>query len=377
MFGIEFFCPEDKRSKLGQLASDYKYEAGRAKPAQPWPKFTAKKSRRSVRVAAYAERGLESFTRAAPGFQIKFSLTPPTINGWIPIGAVIFSQHKRSLIQAYSSEEDDLALLQKYAGDEFRHDCHHCNTRRIRAYSFVMRNESGDAMLVAPNCAESLCGSLVLLSALEAIHDFIATIESCALAGGHELEETERVLACAFAEIYENGFYSASAQRSTAGALPERLAGPVPDTYAEEIQALREIIEAAPPGQFMDNAKILMESDYAYRRSYAMLASLPLTYIKAMDDNNYMASSKYQGAVGKSVEDLSLKVIRIRQLSNFHSHQRLLSCADTDNNVYVWSTTVHKNLIVGSEFTMSAQVKAHKSYYDVKQTHLCKCKISC
>lgn len=82
--------------------------------------------------------------------------------------------------------------------------------------------------------------------------------------------------------------------------------------------------------------------------------------------------SEYQGSVGDRLE-LVLTVEQAHALDGYYGPHTMHIMRDYDGNCYIW-TTAAKNWAVGTEHHLAGTVKQHKTYKNIKQTILTRCR---
>lgn len=153
---------------------------------------------------------------------------------------------------------------------------------------------------------------------------------------------------------------------------------------------------------YMYNASLTWLKSYIEYRDFGLISSFVNTFLKEVKkaaDNSAKANSQYQGNVG---DRITIKVNRVKALyskpsySYYGSGTTVYELLDTNDNVYIWSTTDGLNLYFTSSalwtdsenkyhsfmnkdgaITIKATVKEHKEYKGVKQTVITRGKVLC
>ena len=82
--------------------------------------------------------------------------------------------------------------------------------------------------------------------------------------------------------------------------------------------------------------------------------------------------SEYQGTIGMRLQ-LDVTVVRTYEGSNYYGRYMIHTMEDEMGNQYVWSTAA-KSWPEGSKKTIVGTVKEFKTYRNIKQTVLTRCK---
>ena len=83
--------------------------------------------------------------------------------------------------------------------------------------------------------------------------------------------------------------------------------------------------------------------------------------------------SQYVGAIGDKIDTI-LTIKSAIPVNGFYGDSTMHIMVDSDQNVYVWSTTT-KTLTVGATYRVKGTIKDHKTYQHIKQTILTRCRV--
>ena len=151
---------------------------------------------------------------------------------------------------------------------------------------------------------------------------------------------------------------------------------------------------------YMYNASLTWLKSYVEYRDFGLISSFVNTFLKEVKkaaDNSAKAGSQYQGNVG---DRITIKINRVKALyykpsySYYGSGTTVYELLDTNNNVYIWSTTDSLDSYFGyncsweddngnkysfmdkdGAITIKATVKEHKEYKGIKQTVITRGKV--
>lgn len=85
------------------------------------------------------------------------------------------------------------------------------------------------------------------------------------------------------------------------------------------------------------------------------------------------SKSQFQGVVGERIRQRLLKVTRVVTTDGYFGRSYIHTFEDEDGNVYVWMTT-SKCLEENAVYWIDGTIKEHKTYKNVPQTILTRCK---
>lgn len=86
------------------------------------------------------------------------------------------------------------------------------------------------------------------------------------------------------------------------------------------------------------------------------------------------STSEFVGQIGERIRGILMKVTRSFQIDSYYGQSTVHNFEDEDGNVYVWITS-SKNLPEGGVYWVDGTIKDHKTYKNVKQTVLTRCKV--
>lgn len=151
---------------------------------------------------------------------------------------------------------------------------------------------------------------------------------------------------------------------------------------------------------YMYNASLTWLKSFVEYRDFGLISSFVNTFLKEVKkaaDNSAKANSQYQGNVG---DRITIKINRVKSLyykpsySYYGAGTTVYELLDTNNNVYIWSTTDSLDSYFGHNcswedangntysfmdkdgaITIKATVKEHKEYKGIKQTVITRGKV--
>lgn len=285
--------------------------------------------------------------------------------------------------------------------------CDHCQTKRSRSMTFVIRSEDGEWKRVGRQCLKdytqghSAAQYAWYLNDLHAIRDD----DYRSIQSSKSYFDTKEFLIVCAALIEMYGWTSkrdesmdpytrtSTASRAMNHFYKEDEDLEITDRHeAKALEALawlEETIGQKPDDElngYQYNLLIAGTREYTATKHAGIVASLISAYERSKmtkeTRERQAAESEYQGEVGKR-DDFILKVVRRFDMergsySGYGTDVVRLTIMEDDNgNVFLWRTTA-VCLEEGEKFyKVRGTVKAHDEYQGTKQTVLTRCKVTC
>jgi hypothetical protein len=283
----------------------------------------------------------------------------------------------------------------KQAWRESKGCCEHCNSRRERRLTFIVRHEDGSEKQVGRTCLKDSCGidpqAIGYRNELDEIllNDDIATydFESRPVSPAYS---TIEVLALALRTIKEQGYVKSSEPNSNKGRISASIKeARFTEAEREAAQKLADSIAAIDRDDAVDanlgNVQALIESQYCKANHFGYLAYAPIAYEKYLVEmerrqareaaiNAQREASDYVGEVGKRID---LSIAEMKLLTSWGTQWGmtwLYKFTDTDGNVLVWFAS--RPLDTEGVNRIRATVKDHTERDGVKQTVITRCKVA-
>lgn len=294
--------------------------------------------------------------------------------------------------------------------------CDHCNTKRPRHDTFVLRSEAGDYVQVGRSCLADFMPP----RDAEAIVALAAYIDSARAECSEESEgrsprgqgdmSLETLLAAAVRVVeVEGAFVSRKTAdeygyRLTSSAASELTEAPFhPMTqWAQNAKAAYGFgyLESDSPqrarardamawaadltdeecvGEYLANLRALARLGFCDRKTTGIAASLPTAYARAMGaiaERKARATSPakcHLGTVGGKVT-LTVTVLRVVAASSQYGTTFFHVMRDDNGNSLVWRSSGH-SYAEGERYALTGTVKEHGEYKGEPQTVLTRCKL--
>jgi hypothetical protein len=285
-------------------------------------------------------------------------------------------------------------------------DCDHCRTKRDRRDTFVVIDPNKVTRQIGRTCLVDYMGqpgAEKLASLAAELGYFFADVDKGAYDGVGEgeggggggrgtYEKTLIFLASVVDTIAEHGFAKSDAELPTFVRADDRL-HPSPRSgqpviwptdaaieRAKKIIAWGDLIPADVKTEYLWNLKVLLAEEYLPYRSFAIVASAPVAYARALGEDvggggarfKPKAASAYVGQVGDRTR-LKLHLERSIELKSDAFDDAFLHMLRTEQgDVAVWKTQTGLG-IEGTDHDLICTIAAHKDYKGIKQTILKRC----
>lgn len=346
------------------------------------------------------------------------------INGWQFVASVEHTE-KGNII----NRVEDIEIPSRYyCGDPY---CEHCRTRRARKDTYIVRNlETGDFKQVGKTCLYDYTHGLnaEFIAATEQwFHDledaqnyrgggyaermldtreFLAycaeTIARFGYVRTQDAGESTRDRATSYYGV-EHGWYSGLYAKEIREELTREMEkvgfnAHRPQNAEKVTAALDWLSRQDVSGNYMHNLTVATALEFTIISNAGILCSLFPTYDRELEREAERAErerelarkaemekvSDWQGEVGKRVEFKPVEArIVTSWVNSFNPYGGMVyiwKIKDGDGNIYTWKTSNvfrenNDGEVVLPE-TIKGTVKEHKTYREVKQTELTRCKLN-
>lgn len=316
---------------------------------------------------------------------IEISGEAPHLDGWDFIATL---QHLESgnIIRKYS----DINVPEQYRMSAKK--CDHCGHNRYRKDTYLIRNrETCEWKQVGSSClADFFAGHNPhnVAKYAELVANMDVTVGGFY---GHtaipDYIETRTYLAYVLECIKHFGWTSATKAkeeylRSTAELAYDEMfpsqfnCDPIiiSDTSKETAEkALEWIKEQTCDNDYMHNLKTSCSQDYISRRLMGFVASLIVTYQKAIKPINHtQTASQYIGNIGDKIET-TLTLIKSNRFDTQWGVSYYHKFTDNNGNTIVWKT--NRSLETDKTYKIKGTIKELSEYKNNKETHITRCKV--
>lgn len=319
------------------------------------------------------------------------------------------------LVAALDHRSAETPIIRAVPGEELPHefrergpDCDHCETKRKRYDTFVIRNDEGDYKTVGRTCIADYLGHKDALT----IADFYSSLGAIFRGGDGEedewLEERygrpdahwELVSCIAFvgAIIHEHGWSPRSLRDGNAtadvawgwfqrGFQPETFTNsygvkvtvaPPDITEREEelaAKALAWLEGQEAKSDYIYNCKAIASAGYVTQRTIGIAASIAASYKKAVERdleykrrNEARGDSEHVGELKERLRGLKITVLGTFETEGDYGLTTRVKFTDENDNDFIWWASGDTELEPGKSYVVDATVKRHGEYKGRKVT---------
>lgn len=272
--------------------------------------------------------------------------------------------------------------------------CQHCNSKRDRRITFVVRGKDGIEKQIGRSCIKDYCGiDPEKIASFQRLTDLILQDDvrnfdfgSCRTPTCYDIKQ---VLAISIITTNEQRFVAKSNPGSNYTVIQKRLNEKYIPTL-DELKKAQEMAELVSGIEFdpeddnkwiLESAKVLIKSGYCKDSHLGLLAFLPTAierYIKHQEKKRQIEqckdqerkASEYVGTIGQritiDVEEFKL----LTRWENVYGITYLYKIIDKAGNVFIW----YASRTVESCNQIKATIKDHTERDGVKQTIVTRCK---
>lgn len=329
------------------------------------------------------------------------------INGWEFVASVEHTEAGN----VYGKAMTDVELPERFkCADPY---CEHCNTRRIRKNTYIVRNtDTHEFKQIGKACLKSYTNGMSVEAATFAasLKDVFAEASertpSMGLGYRFYYDTKELLTYCAetirhFGYVKtgtegstkerSNRFYKVGTEQGRMNykdieatrAEMERVGFKADRQESRELaeKALAWIADQEDTTDYIHNLKVIASMEYINEGKTGFLASLIPTYSKAMQvEEQKRAEKAASDWVGNVGDRIKIEIADARCITSWESSYgynttivSIYKITDTNGNVYTWKTS---SSIDEDAKTLTGTVKAHNEYKGIKQTELTRCRIS-
>jgi hypothetical protein len=272
-------------------------------------------------------------------------------------------------------------------------NCEHCNVKRNRNDTYLVRNDSGLIMQVGSSCIKDFLGGnspdWILQHA-----SLIADLFYCLNNTNGKLDQIfyiETVLSQTLSCIRQYGWVSKTVaeeqnMQSTASFVYNNLYPPSLDynicqiTDDDKLKAQQVIAwvenlsdEQCIENIYLHNIRAIVNSGAVDFRNLGYAVSIIPAFERTNEKKN-KSISNYVGEI-KSRQQFNLIVKKIFCNNSSYGAYFKYIFEDEDNNIMVWSTSKKQDLNINQKIQLLGTIKNHTFWKNVKQTEITRCKI--
>jgi hypothetical protein len=327
----------------------------------------------------------------------------PKLNGWKFVARLeTIKGNKDNLV--YVAPNENIPTIYRESGSV----CEHCNSKRYRKYTYVLKHESGEFKQVGSSCLKDFLGHtdpqnyakyLEWMEELSVLASEGETIERGNLSIKDYKYELDYFVAYVAEYIKETGYFISKSnaemqdRQSTSDSVWNEMLNTqlktdqkvVKSISDDSIKLANEAIQWAISlgenkniNDYQHNLYLSCSANVVDWRSKGIVASLITAYQYETDKikkkekiEKENENSQYFGEVGKR-EIFTLTVTKKRDVVSQFGVSTLHLFKDENGNIATWFSS-NKEFDEGERVTIKATVKEHKEYNGMKQTILTRC----
>jgi len=309
----------------------------------------------------------------------------PQIEGWEFVGAI---DHEEGVNVVRSAPGQEIPPVYR----ERKPFCDHCNTARLKRYSFVIKNpEDGKVMQVGKSCLKdffdkSITSYVSYFEAFTAFFDELGNEDSEYYgSSGPEMIDVEHVFALSVAAIKESGFVKANAYEGlpTKDYLYEMYFNDKVKMLEPDFEGAKKVMEwveaDTSDSEFMYNLKAFIKIGAVSFKRFGYIAGGVASYNRDVEykaKQGVVYADEYANDV-KVRTSYKVVVVTKRTVDGYYGPSQMLTFVDDSNHYLVWfNSGEFKDVEVGDELTITGTVKKHDEFRGVKQTSLSRVKFA-
>jgi len=315
---------------------------------------------------------------------VEVSGETPQIKGYTFVGNI---DHDGGINVVHSAQGQDIPVVYR----EQKPHCDHCNTNRLKKYSFIIRNnESAETMQIGKTCLKDFFDQSI--TSYVSYYEFFETMmdelrdpdsEWYGMGSVEYIADTKEVFATASTLIKDFGFVPSAEENSTKGLLLSQIFPTQsdykngiqfvkPDTLGGE-QAIKWIEENDSGTEFIFNLKQMITKAGIGAKHFGYIAGAVASYITEVErlkKASYTYINEYVGEIKKR-QDFDVTVISSHSFEGYYGWVEIINFVDNEGHSLVWfNSGEFKELDDGEKLTIKGTPKSHEEYKGQKQTGL-------
>jgi hypothetical protein len=312
----------------------------------------------------------------------------PKLAGWTFLGVI---DHKGgNMVHTVPGQK----VPEEYWGAEDL--CGHCNTKRNRNETFIVRHEFGRTLQVGRNCLADFLGHAnpeAVVKACEWLASFDTDMGNpdSEWYGTGELRSIDlrSLLICTTAYIRDNGWVSRSKAEggmATADGVWEYLTSPQGARHYKKChgkdlehwdedgdtaaKAIQWALDQKPDSEYIHNLHAIVDLGAVTYRTVGYAASIVACYQRDARKAEARAAKPESNHVGEVKErrHFTVTVEAIHYFEGNWGPTTLFRMRDKEGNLIVWFASGEPHMLKDQTYTLKATIKAHDEFKGAKQT---------
>lgn len=273
--------------------------------------------------------------------------------------------------------------------------CQHCNTNRKRNWYYILQNEETlQYIMVGGSCLIDFVGH----ANAEKVANYYATFyntlidysdivkEGILAQCNHSIDygyDLYQVLKCAIHSIKDRGYHNTQTDYSTKDEVQLMLDGnryhrqmkedadAIPNEQVDEI--INHILNKEDDSDFINNLKSIIKDKYVKTNLLGYVVCMPTVYFRDMqqqkEKEEIANASNYVGEVGVR-QTIKATYERTLIFEGYYGPTYMEFFKTEEGDVIIWRTTTPKQFEENAMYDITATVKEHSEFNNVKQTFI-------
>ena len=322
----------------------------------------------------------------------------PKINGWDFVARIEHEPEIGNIVRTVPGQTVPNEYLTA-AGN-----CDHCNTKRSRKDTFVVRNtQTGEYKQIGRQCIRDFIGyaspdAMVWWFDIErGLNEESREWNGTAVS---DLYQVTTIVRLAMSVIDMNGYVSRAKADETNRTATSTIMGTcfsrptdknaqefIRNTWNNSVQfeeKTAQIVEwvkgwdvaTQNKSEFNHNLFLFATKNLCRSRDFGFIAYLPIMFQKEMEPKEEAAkkSNEHLGVVGEKFATIAT-IVRIDVIQGAYGCTDIIKLEDAAGNSLVWFSSNKSQYDVGTTVTISGRIKDHTDYKGRKQTNVTRCKL--
>lgn len=327
---------------------------------------------------------------------IPIVLTGPisvSYDGWQFVATIQHLPNAGNIIRAIS---DEFEVPKHYR--EAHSDCEHCQVKRYRKDTYLVRSDDETFMQVGSSCIKDFLGGNSPDNIVQ-VANFIAELVSfmdgmsMGYGGGDINYPIHEFLAQTSAVIREHGWLAKS--KAEEGQIPtsfrvennfsldppkHHVQSVIIDSDRERGIAAAEWAESisdedCDKSDYLYNIRTIARSGLVGRRTMGYAASIMSGYDRYMGELTKPKNPSQHVGTLKKREIFSLILDRHTAFDTMYGTSHRYSFHDDNGNVITWKASAPAKMVEGKRYGIKGTVKAHSEWKGVNQTEITRCEV--
>lgn len=266
--------------------------------------------------------------------------------------------------------------------------CEHCHTNHDRKYTYIVKNTiTGEYKQVGKACLKLYTNGMDVSTICYVLQflDDIEDMQHSANFTANRYFDVWEVLDRTVTIVDENGYVKSGEPGCTSEKVRFELGSS--STYkllhTDIVKNIIDwILSINANNDYLHNLQIICKSRYVGYKNLNLLISLYPTYLKALakeQERSAKVNKSLSAYVGNVGDKITINVKNWRPVTGYETqwgYMLIIEFVDENGNVYIWKTqSFNASKFEKENLVISATIKEHSIYNDIKQTVVTRCKV--